>query len=168
MLKLMMRGYREENFDDEIYLMQELRAADHIRDFKEISKVLGMAAGLFAVPTLMAFAVGGDPDRSMASVLALGEISARTPPGEQFAERNFFNPDFWRSRWVGSQSRFISYVYCIAGMVGKDEDNLNDGIDEIGERLVEEMNFNLFPYGSFREMRVCMPDWDVEQDVRGY
>jgi len=166
MRKLLADGYSEDNAQDELYLMQALRAADELEGFRDICRVLGKAAGLFAVPTLMAFAVGDDPDRSMASVLALAEISARTQPGDTFDKWDFFSPAFWRPRWLGSQTQFISYVCCISGLVEKDQHLDGDGIDLIGERLIAEMDVHLFPYESFKELRLCTPDWDAGGDVK--
>jgi hypothetical protein len=114
----------------------------------------------------MAFSVGKDPDRSIASILALAEISARTQMKDRAEMWNFFSPDFWRPRWIGSKAQFISYVFCISGLVAKDQHLDNDGIDRIGERLIDEMDFNLFPYESFKELRLCTPDWDAEGDVK--
>lgn len=166
MIKLMAEGYSESNFNEEIYLMQALRATHDLADFKEICTVLGKAAGLFAVPTLMAFSVEKGSPKAVQAVLAIAEIHSRTREKNNAELRDFFEPRWWRPKWIGSKERFISYVSCIAGMAGTDVVFEGESIDVMGERLLAEIDVDLFPYGSFKEFRLCTPDWDVETDVK--
>lgn len=166
MLQMMKDGYREKNNKHEIYLMEELRKEADIEEYKAICKVLEMAGGLFSVPTLMAFSVEKNSPKVMPAILAISGIYGRVNKDEISELAGFFSPGWWRPTWKGSMVKFISYVFCITEMVKASAAHAEETIDTIGEKLISEINISLFPYETFRELRLCTPGWDGEGDVQ--
>lgn len=164
--KLRRNGYNEQNGPDELFIMDVLRNTTDLAEFKEISRVLGKSGGLFCVPTLMAFSVEKDSPKAIPAFLAITEIYNRVDKTELTELTNFFSPGWWRLRWKGSQSKFISYVACITELANKESKGLAENIDSMGEKVLKEIDFNIFPFESFHELRLCTSGWDAESDVK--
>lgn len=165
-LKMTFRGYSERNNKDEQYLHIALRKTDDLDLFKTICLVLGKAGSLFSLPTLMAFAKDRYTPKGYAAKLAIDELRNRVQKEEikQPEMQNFFNPDWWQPKWVGSKDKLISYVACLSNVLEKDKFFEGEIMDKTAERLMQEMDADLSPYQSFRELRLCTPDWDAKTD----
>ncbi|MGF7036902.1 hypothetical protein [Mucilaginibacter lappiensis] len=164
--KLRRNGYNEQNGPDELFIMDVLRNTADLGEFIEISRVLGKSGGLFCVPTLMAFSVEKDSPKAIPAFLAIAEIYNRVDKTELTELTDFFSPGWWRPRWKGSHSKFISYVACITELANNESIGHPDNFDSIGEKVLKEIDFNIFPFESFHELRLCTSGWDAKGDVK--
>lgn len=164
MLKLLLSGYSESHQKEELFLHDALRHSESDDDFKNICIVLGKSGGLFCVPTLMAFAKDENQNKAVTAINTMVQIRERVKERDNAEMQDFFSPSFWQLRWIGSKERFISYVACIAGII--DNDNLfkDKLLDDVAERLMREIDVNIFPHESFRELRLCTSGWEVKDD----
>ena len=165
MLKLLFSGYSENNQKEELYLHEALRKSDSDDDFKNICNVLGKAGGLFCVPTLMAFSRDENIVKGTSSINALVQIRERVIERDNPNMNDFFSPTFWQPRWVGSKEHFISYVACIAGILDNNASFDGDFFDETADKLMREIQVDLYPHETFRELRLCTPGWDAKKDI---
>jgi hypothetical protein len=162
--KLLNEGYNEENREDELHLHKALRKTESIFLFRTICAALGTSGGLFAVPTLMAYALETGP-KAVAANKAIKTIKKRIEKDSVSELKDFFLPAYWKPIWVASKAKFISYVACLTGLLYNEEFFEGEVIDELGEKLVKEMAIDLSPHQSFRELRLCLPEIDMEEDL---
>jgi hypothetical protein len=164
MLKLLLRGYSDSHQKEELFLHEALRHSESDDDFKDICRVLGKSGGLFGVPTLMAFAKDENQLKSVTAINTIVQIRERVKERHDPEMQDFFSPSFWLIRWIGTKERFISYTACITGILGNEnlfEDKL---LDEVGEKLMREIQVDIFPHNSFRELRLCTSGWEAKED----
>lgn len=164
MLKLLLSGYRENNQKEELYMLDALRKAESEDDFKNICTVLGKSCGLFCVPTLMAFAKEKNVNKANVAVDTLIQIRERVIELDSPDMKDFFSPTFWQPRWIGTKERFISYVACIAGIFDKEDPFDGVNLDETAEKLMCEIQVDLYPHETFQELRLCSPGWEAQED----
>lgn len=96
---------------------------------------------------------------------AIEQIKKRARERGAMLPDEYFTPEHWRPEWLGSPTRFLSYVAVVTGerdqgWMGEEETN------RIGDILVEEMNIDIRPYTSFRDFKLCATGWDYEGDHR--
>ncbi|AYL95284.1 hypothetical protein [Mucilaginibacter celer] len=166
MLRMLKDGYQGNNGEQELYLLEELRRTDDIDEFKAIAGVIGATGGLFCIPTLMAFSVEQGSPKVMPAIFAITDIHSRVEKTDAPEIHNLFTPAWWQPRWKGSFPAFISYVFCITEMIRSVPEHRHETVDTIGEQLVKEFALNLFPFETFRELRLSTPGCDSESDIR--
>lgn len=162
--KLLKNGYSEENAKEEMQLHKALRATDNLHLFKLICSALGGAGGLLGVPTLMAYAIENGP-KAEAAQTAIDAIKNRVQKDSKKELKDFFLAAYWKPIWVASKEKFISYVACLNGLLSSEDFFEGELMDELGEKLVKEMAIDLSPYQSFKEMRLCLPEVDTEEEL---
>ncbi|EHQ24661.1 hypothetical protein [Mucilaginibacter paludis] len=162
--RLLNEGYNEENEADELELHKALRKTESIFLFRTICTALGNGGSLFGVPTLMAFAIETGP-KAVAANKAIKAIKKRVSKDSVKELKDFFVPDYWKTVWVAPKEKFISFVVCLNGLMGNEDLFEGERLDELGEKLVKEIVIDLSPYHSFRELRLCTPEVNTEQDL---
>ncbi|WEA00711.1 hypothetical protein [Mucilaginibacter sp. SJ] len=166
LLQTLKDSYSENNSEQELYLMEQLRQAETIEEFKAITRIIGISGGLFCIPTLMAFSVEKGSPKVMPAIFAITEIYSRIEKDDISGLGNFFTASWWRPRWKGSLSKFISYISCISELVRLSPQHTDETIDTIGEKVANEFEIDLFPFETFTELRLCTPGWNAENDIK--
>lgn len=167
MLKLLLRGYSESNQKEELYLHEALRKSTSLKEFKNISMVLGKAGGLFCVPTLMAFAKDEITPQAKIAQATIDQIRERVKERDNPEMKDFFTLSFWQPRWFGTKEQLISYVACIVMLFQSDSIFEGDLFDNTGEKVLKEIEVDISPYKTFKELRICTSDWEAKQDLVG-
>jgi hypothetical protein len=166
LLRMTFRGYSERNNKDELYLHRVLRASSDLEEFKAICIVLGKSGGLFSVPTLMAFANDSNKQQAKLAKEAIAKIQSRVIEKENEEMKNFFNPAWWRPKWIAGTASFISYVACIANILNNADPFDSETMDKTAAMLMNEIDINLSPHHSFNELKLCTPDWEAKADLK--
>jgi hypothetical protein len=162
--KLSINGYSEDNADDELYLHDVLRKTNDIHLYGMICAALGHAGGLFSVPTLIAHSMESDQKAELAK-LALDVLKDRLKTDKKDGIKDFFTPSYWKPVWVAPKEKFITYVACLRGFASDDKPLSSESMDDLGERLIQEIQIDLTPYQSFRELRLSS-NWHLEEDMQ--
>ncbi|GGA95800.1 hypothetical protein GCM10011500_09480 [Mucilaginibacter rubeus] len=163
---MLKEGYQENNSEQEIYLLEELRRTEDIDEFKAIAGVIGATGGLFCIPTLMAFSVEQGSPKVMPAIFAITDIYSRVEKTEAPEIHYLFTPAWWQPRWKGSLPAFISYVFCITEMIRSVPEHQDETVDTIGGKLAKEFALSLFPCETFRELRLSTPESNSESGIR--
>ena len=166
LLRMTFRGYNERNNKDELYLHQLLRTTENPEEFKTICIVLGKAGGLFSVPTLMAFVNDNNYQQSRIAREAISNIHSRVIEKDTHEMKDFFNPKWWRPKWLASTTSFISYVACVAKILNNTDPFDSEAMEKMATILMKEMDVNLSPHHSFNELKLCTPDWEAKSDLK--
>jgi len=165
MLKLLLRGYSEQHQKEEQFLHEALRHSDSDDDFKNICSVLGKAAGLFSVATLMAFAKDINTPKAICAKKAIDQIQERVIERDNPEMKEYFCLSFWQPRWSGTKEQFISYTACIAMLFQSDKLFEDNFLDNLGEKILSEFEIDISPYKTFRELRICTSGWEAKEDL---
>lgn len=162
---MLIDGYSEGNDESEQYLHKVMRQPTDDILFETICTVLGRAGSLFSVPILMAFAKNANDKKGSLALQAIDGIRARVNPEEARELKDFFNPEYWRPKWIGTKDKFISYVACLSNFLNRDDFFEGEMMDKTADMLMREMDVDLAPYQSFRELRLCTPGCDLKDDI---
>jgi hypothetical protein len=141
-----------EDEEGEIFLLEVLRRTEEPLDISTISKVLMKKGTIFSLPVLMARLRPGDEEINGYIREAIREIGARTEMDAELKEK-LQDPSFWRIKWQGSAASFVTYMTIMNMLNGRgntDEDN-----DRLAEIMMEEMQVDIAPHQSYRELRLC-------------
>ncbi|KIA92260.1 hypothetical protein OC25_17655 [Pedobacter kyungheensis] len=157
---------QEDCRDLEKILVQTLRISDDTTEILEICEALGMKGSLFVTPVLMAkMAVTVDKTRHSYFMATLAMIMSRMQGWQPGPDKDFFNPEWWQIKWKGGNQRFISFIALLAG-AGADSAFDEGKMEELAELFIPEMNVDLDPYLTFKELRLLSPDWDPSEDLK--
>ena len=155
----------DESRNKEKFILQILRSTKNSKEVLEICEALGPKGSLFAAPVLMAKMISTSEEVEQSYyIVTLAIIMSRMEGWERGSENDFFNPKWWKIKWVGTKERFISFVSLLAGTVTEslfDEEKM----EEMAELFISEMDVDLSPYQSFKELRLLTPDWDPKEDI---
>jgi len=162
--KLLTKGYDNDQSKDEKHLHEVLRTTDNPQLFMLVCVALGKAGDIFSIPVLMALAEENSFKSEIAKE-AIKLLEERVQKDSVEVMKHFFEPEYWKMRWVGPKEKFISYVACIAAFVSPDSMFEEDAMDRLAEVLIKEITIDFSPYQTFRELRLCSPNWDVQQDL---
>jgi hypothetical protein len=141
-----------EDEEGEIFLLEVLRRTEDPLDILTICKVLTKKGTIFSLPVLMARLRPGDEENNDCIHEAIRAIGARTEMDAELREK-LNDPSFWRIKWKGSPASFVTYMTVLGMMNGgntSDEDN-----DRFAEIMMEEMQVDISPHQSYRELRLC-------------
>jgi len=158
-------GELEENRDKEKFLIQILRNTQDTAEVLEICEAIGQKGSLFATPVLMAkMLTASDQMQRSYFIATMAIIMSRMQGWESGSENDFFNPKWWQIKWVASKERFISFISILAG-TGNESLFDDQKMEELAELFIPEMDVDLSPYQSFKELRLLTPDWDLARDI---
>lgn len=163
-MKFLLSGYNEENFNDEQFLLESLRKTEANDEYRAICLVLGKSGGLFCVPTLMALSLDKNLAQSIPAINAMAEIRSRVIEDKNFKIDDFFSPSYWKPRWVANKEKFISYVALLSNIFDFEDPLNGNNLDSTAEKLLKEITVDLYPYETFRELRLCTPGWEAKDD----
>lgn len=164
LFKFILRGYNENNTKDELYLLGILRSTNDLKLAEDICIALKRSGSLFAVPTLMALSKQRDSKGILAEEV-IDAIKTRVKTGNTNELQHFFTPAYWQPVWHGTPAKFLSYVAFLSNTYSKEPYNLAV-MDNLGEKLMDEYQFNFLPYDSFSALRLSMPDQEEHQNVQ--
>ena len=152
--------------DLEKIIVQVLRSTSDSDEILEICEVLGPKGSLFVTPVLMAkLAVTKDKLHKSYYLATLSMIMSRMQGWEPWPEKDFFNPEWWQIKWIGSNESFISFISVIVG-AGADSTFEAEETEKLAELFIAEMNVDLAPYQSFAALRLLSPNWDLSEDLK--
>ncbi|SMD08416.1 hypothetical protein [Pedobacter nyackensis] len=163
--EMLTKGYRDGEFENESYLLQVLRETEDNEEIIELCGVLSKVGSMYVVPVLMARLKDADDITHTYIQLSLERIHARIKDWDAKKKDDFFDPEWWRPKWMGTKERFISYVAFLASSQDKDELFEERKMEEIAEGLIKEMDLDLSPHQSFRELKLCTPKWNLKADL---
>lgn len=162
--KLLTRGYDSDQAKDEKHLHEVLRTTDSPHLFTLICVALGKAGDIFSVPVLMALSEEKN-FKSEPAKEAVKMLRERVQNDSVAVMKHYFEPAYWKLRWIGPVEKFISYVACLASFISPDAMFEEDAMDRLAQLLVKEITVDFSPYQSFRQLRICSPNWDIQQDL---
>lgn len=162
--KLTLKGYSEDNAQEEMYLHGILRTSDDIKLYELICITLANHGGLFNIPTLMALSKESG-QKGILALNALSGIRRRITPDKAEEIAGFFTPEFWQPVWKGSKENFLTYIACLANVIA-DHPFDTDVMDSLAVKITKEIRVDLSPYETFQELRLLSPDWDIESGVK--
>jgi hypothetical protein len=123
---------------------------------------LQLIGSLYSIPTLMALLRdnrSSEPLRALQNAfdhIAYQYLTARNLP------ERYFSPAFWEPVWTGSNAEFLSLMQVLEnGNVDLGEAEL----ERLGDAFIRELKLNIAPYSSYRELKLCAPEWDIENDL---
>jgi hypothetical protein len=150
-----------ESIEGEVFLLEVLRRASSVYDIEGVCEVLQHTGSLDAIPVLMARL---EPKAAPGNVYIQAAIEAiELRLGIPEAQKKLLNnPATWKMKWNASPESFVGFVFIIAMMEGMD---ISDGalMDRLAEAYMKEMEVDLSPYQSYRELRLCSsPDQCLE------
>lgn len=169
-LELMMRPDWNSDLQDcrdlEKMLVQMLRCSDDSDEILEICEVLGVKGSLFVIPVLMAkLSLEQDAIRRSYYLATLAILMSRMQDFNLGPEQDFFSPEWWKVKWVGSLERFISFIAAL-NVAGDDGEADGEKMEKLAELFIAELEVDLSPYQSFRELKLLSADWDLEADLK--
>jgi hypothetical protein len=142
-----------ESIEGEVFLLEVLRRTSSVYDIEGVCEVLQYTGSLDALPVLMARL---EPKAAPGNVYIEAAIEAiELRLGIQEAQKELLNnPANWKMKWNASPESFAGFVLIMAMMGGMDT---SDGelMDRLGKAYMEEMEVDLSPYQSYRELRLC-------------
>ncbi|HVW15843.1 MAG TPA: hypothetical protein VHB54_18575 [Mucilaginibacter sp.] len=141
-----------EDEEGEIFLLEVLRRTEELVGVLTICKVLAKKGTIFSLPVLMARLRPGDEENNACIREAVQAIGERTEMDAEM-KKKLNDPSFWRIKWQGSPASFVTYMSVLGMMNGgttSDEDN-----DRFAEIMMEEMQVDIAPHQSYRELRLC-------------
>ncbi|WPV02160.1 hypothetical protein SNE26_10270 [Mucilaginibacter sp. cycad4] len=162
--KLLTKGYDSDQAKDEKHLHEVLRTTDNPHLFMLICVALGKAGDIFSVPVLMALAEETSFKSDVAKE-AIKALQSRVEKDSIAIMKDFFVPAYWKTLWIGPIEKFISYVACIAAFIYPETMLEGEAMNRLGELLTKEITIDFSPYQSFHELRLCSPNWDVQEDL---
>lgn len=154
----------DEDRDKEKILLQILRGTQDTAEVLEICEAIGPKGSLFATPVLMAKMMTTQGDHQSYYMATLAIIMSRMQGWERGPENDFFNPEWWKIKWVGSKERFISFISLMAGADADGYFN-DEKMEQMADLFITEMNVDLSPYQSFKELKLLTPDWNPKDDI---
>ncbi len=159
---MILRGYSEK---DEQYLLKLMQERVDLDLFKTICMLLESTGSIFSLPVLMAFAKDAQTQKGLAALRSIDGQWERVKREDTPEMRNFFNPSWWQPKWIGGKDKFISYVACLSNLLNKNNFFEGEFMDKTAEMLMREIDVDLAPYKSFRELRLCTSEWDIKTDM---
>jgi len=147
-------------------LLQILRSSEDTPEILEICEALGVKGSLFVTPVLMAKMIK-TTDKTQRSyyLAALAMIMSRMQDWQPGPDKDFFNPDWWQIKWVASKERFISFISLVVG-TGTEDLFDTEKMEELAELFIPEMQVDLSPHHTFKELWLLTPDWDPSEDLK--
>ena len=152
--------------DLERMLVQTLRCSHDSSEILEICEVLGLKGSPFVIPVLMAkLSLEEDKLRQSYYLATLAMLMSRMRDFKLGPDQDFFSPEWWKVKWVGSLDRFISFI-AVLGTAGGEAEPEEEKMEKLAELFIRELEVNLSPYQSFRELKLLSSTWDMEADLR--
>ncbi|MBD1366558.1 hypothetical protein IDJ77_22280 [Mucilaginibacter sp. ZT4R22] len=154
----------DENRDKEKFLLHILRGTDNPKEILAICEAFGSKGSLFTAPVLMARMVTTQREVQSYFMATLAIIMSRMQGWEPDLLNDFFNPSWWPTKWVATKERFISFICILAG--ADDEGFFNEErMETMAEIFLPEMQVNILPYLSFKELKLLATEWDPKTDM---
>ncbi|MEO7213379.1 MAG: hypothetical protein ABIX36_11290 [Mucilaginibacter sp.] len=151
--------------EKESVLLQELRCAADEKEIRELCSAIAVSGSILSVPCLFALMQNwGDGLKPLFENIIKG-IAQRAKGRGSRLPSDYYTLQHWQPQWQGSKTRFLSYVSAIADIVVKNEDN-DEEVKRIGNILVKEMQVDISPYNNFQDFKICIHDWDFEEDYK--
>ena len=95
----------------------------------------------------------GDEEVNSCIREAIQAIGSRLEMDGEIKEK-LNDPSFWRIKWRGSPASFVTFITVLTMMNGganSEEEN-----DQFAEILIDEMQVDISPYQTYRELRLCI------------
>jgi len=155
----MLTGHFLDEGSQEAQLMQELRITNQETSFISICKALQISGSWYGIPTLMALMdENNSPQQHIALTQALAGIRSRINWDPLFTER-LFKQQFWKTQWLAGPHQLLSFVTLITNLVE------SDNPEKRCEQVFNEIEYYPIPYSTFKDLRVCTPDWNFQNDL---
>ncbi|MEO7213380.1 MAG: hypothetical protein ABIX36_11295 [Mucilaginibacter sp.] len=153
----------DSNKEKEQFLLQILRGTNDIEEISELCEALGSKGSLFAIPTLMARMIDAEIEEKSWFLGALMMLRLRMAGWDIQMLDKLFEPEWWQTKWIGSKGRFLSFI----SLLSADQSNYFDSLkmEELAQAVIKEMKFDISPYNTFNELKICTPEWNLEQDL---
>lgn len=141
-----------------------LRRTEDLWDIETIADVLADIGGVLSLPVLMARLEDYKTETSDAIYSALQKIALRLEMPDDIKEQ-MGNPDFWKIKWQGTKESFVGFMSIVALMSGNGDNE--EAADQIAEVFREEMEVDIAPFDTYRELRLCSGDEDMFSAMAG-
>lgn len=141
-----------EGEEGELFLLEVLRRTDDSYNILVICGVLKQIGTIFSLPVLMARLEPGGSESNEDILPAIEAITARLELDSELRDK-FRDPGFWRISWKGSPQSFVTYMTILNMMNG--ESHSDDQGDQLAEIFMKEMDVDITPFQSYRELRLC-------------
>ncbi|MXN91121.1 hypothetical protein GR160_07745 [Flavobacterium sp. Sd200] len=138
--------------EGELTLLEVLRRTDSTWDIQTIAGILANIGGLGSLPVLMARLEDHAAETNKAIHQSLEKIALRLNLPASVKEQ-LSNPEFWKIRWQGTKENFVGFMSMVALMSGYGESD--EDADQLAEVFREEMQVNIEPFKTYRELRLC-------------
>jgi len=113
----------------------------------------------------MAFAKDRITPQAKLAKASIEKIRERITERDNPEMKGFFTLPFWQPKWVGTNEQFISYVACIAMLFQRDSFFEGDLLDNTGEKILKEIEVEISPYKTFKDLRICTSGWEAREDL---
>lgn len=151
-----------EGDEGELFLLEVLRRTDDSYNILVICGVLKKIGTIFSLPVLMARLEPGGAESNEDILPAIEAITARLELDGELRNK-FRDPGFWRISWKGSPQSFVKYMTILNMMTGGNPSEEQE--DQLAEIFIKEMDVDITPFQSYRELRLCTSGKDLEEDI---
>ncbi len=152
-----------QNYENE--LLKCVQRTEDEYEFMIVCSLLTAIGSGIAIPTLMAVLKDARGEQAEMIVETLLHIKSRMTGWKEETMKQLFDPQWWVTKWVGSRSGLLSFVFAISQYYNK-TDEFEESMDILGETIVKEMCVDISPFDTFHDFRICTNDWESEDDVR--
>lgn len=155
----MLTGHFPDDGSQEAQIMQELRITKQETPFINICKALQISGSWYGIPTLMALMdENNSTQQHIALTQALAGIRSRINWDPLFTDR-LFKRQFWKIQWLAGPHQLLSFVTLITNLVDSDDP------EQLCEQIFNEIEYYPSPYSTFKDLRICTPDWNFQNDL---
>lgn len=143
-------------------IIEKLKTCQDEKEIELICRGLGLIGSLYSLPTLLALLKDQRSPEVVRDLQNAFDDIAYKYLSDKGLPHDYFSVRFWEPTWTGSNSTFLTLMQVL--------ENINTDLSEAElERLatafIDELKLDISPYQTYRELRLCATEWDIEKDV---
>lgn len=153
------------DLDQEAFLLEILRRTEDGLELEDVVEMLGYSGTVLSIPVLYARMDKNDPELNGLIKNTLTAISERLQlPPKLAAMVN--DPALWKLKWGGTKESFVGFMDMMSLMAGGGSYTEAQS-DQLAEIFLEELEVDISPFNSYRELRICSPADTMLETVEG-
>lgn len=147
--------------DREAFLLEILRRTEDELELGDVVEMLGNCGSVFSIPVLCGRMDKNDPELNSLIQNTLTTISKRLQLPQKLADM-LTDPFLWKLKWGGSKESFVGFMDIVSLMAGSGSYTEAQS-DELAEIFREELEVDILPFQSFKELRISCPDNNMQE-----